>query len=333
MQLLAKQLRDCKEGLADDNLHYFYQQLKTHWQPTATLNLDALLGYEQNIVAHTLWLNEGRDRPIEWKYYQWLSLLFAEIYLHQYFTDREHLLEQLNDYVRHFNEYWQTREFNTGISEYSLEELNKLCLQNATGSGKTLVMHINYRQFAHYATEAGKHDLVTRTLLITPNEGLSSQHEQELKQSGIEVSRLVLDNNDIGSTVDMYASGYGHLSRVDFIEITKLGEKEGPNTIATRNLGDQNLILVDEGHRGMGKSEEEGWMKQRERLVEKGFAFEYSATFKEAVKAANNAKIEESCSIIPTAISTRMVTVRITASSIFPRRKPIMSFYICPRVC
>lgn len=294
MQLLAKQLRDCKEGLDSGNLHYFYQQLKTHWQPTATLSLDALLGYEQNIVEHTLWLNEGRDRPIEWKYYQWLSLLFAEIYLHQYFTDRERLLEQLNDYVRRFNEYWQGREFNTGISEYSLEELNKLCLQNATGSGKTLVMHINYRQFAYYATEAGKHDLVTRTLLITPNEGLSSQHEQELKQSGIEVSRLVLDNNDIGSTTNIFSSGYGHLSRVDFIEITKLGEKDGPNSIATRNLGDRNLILVDEGHRGMGKSEEEGWMKQRERLVEKGFAFEYSATFKEAVKAANNAKIEES---------------------------------------
>lgn len=294
MQLLAKQLRDCKEGLDSDNLHYYYQQLKTHWQPTATLSLDALLGYEQNIASHTQWLNEGRDRPIEWKYYQWLSLLFAEIYLHQYFTDREQLLEQLNDYVRRFNAHWQAREFSTGISDYSLEELNKLCLQNATGSGKTLVMHINYRQFAHYATEAGKHDLVTRTLLITPNEGLSGQHEQELKQSGIEVSRLVLDNNDIGSTANIFAGGYGHLSRIDFIEITKLKDKDGPNTIATRNLGDQNLILVDEGHRGMGKDDEVSWMKQRERLVEKGFAFEYSATFKEAVKAANNAKIEES---------------------------------------
>lgn len=294
MQMLAKLLRDCKEGLDSDNLHYFYQQLNNHWQPTATLNPNALLGYEQNIVAHTLWLNDGREQPIEWKYYQWLSLLFAEIYLHQYFTDRERLLEQLNDYVRRFNEHWQAKEFNTGIGEYSLEDLNKLCLQNATGSGKTLLMHINYRQFARYATEAGRHDLVTRTLLITPNEGLSNQHEQELKQSGIEVARLVLDNNDIGSTTNIFSSGYGHLSRVDFIEITKLGEKDGPNTIATRNLGDRNLILVDEGHRGMGKAEEEGWMKQRERLVEKGFAFEYSATFKEAVKAANNAKIEES---------------------------------------
>ncbi|MEI6335492.1 MAG: DEAD/DEAH box helicase family protein [Methylococcaceae bacterium] len=296
MQFLAKQLRDCREGLDTDNLHFFYQQLKLNWQPDAALDPNALLHYEQNIVSHTQWLNEGRERPIEWKYYQWLSLLFAEIYLHQYFSDREKLLEQLNDYVRQFNVHWASRKVPmfTGISEYSMEELNKLCLQNATGSGKTLVMHVNYRQFAHYATEAGQHDMVSRTLLITPNEGLSSQHEQELLQSGIEVSRLVLDNNAIGTTRSLTSSDYGHLTRIDFIEITKLKDNDGPNSIATRNLGDQNLILVDEGHRGMGKTDEEGWMKQRERLVEKGFAFEYSATFKEAVKAANNPRIEES---------------------------------------
>lgn len=288
MQLLAKQLRDCREGLDADNLHFFYQQLKINWQPHAALSPNALLQYEQNIVAHTQWLNEGRERPIEWKYFQWLSLLFAEIYLHQYFSDREKLLEQLNDYVLRFNAHWAAKNHATGIGAYTLEELNKLCLQNATGSGKTLLMHTNYRQFSHYAKESGQHDAVSRTLLITPNEGLSNQHEQELIQSGIEVSRLVIDNND------MFSSQHGHLTRIDFIEITKLGDKDGPNSIATRNLGDQNLILVDEGHRGMGKSDEEGWYKQRERLVEKGFAFEYSATFKEAVKAANNPRIEES---------------------------------------
>lgn len=285
--MLARTLRDCPEGVGEDNLHHFYQQLKIHWQPKSQLSPAALLQYEQNIVDHTQWLNEGRDRPIEWKYYQWLSLLFAEIYLHQYFNDRDGLLQKLNIYVERFNTHWQAKNIATGISAYSAEELNKLCLQNATGSGKTLLMHVNYRQFAHYAKEHGQHDAVTRTLLITPNEGLSTQHEREMKESGIEVSRLVMDNND------MFSSQHSHLTRIDFIEITKLGERDGEKTIATRNLGDQNLILVDEGHRGMGKSDEEGWYRQRERLTEKGFAFEYSATFKEAVKAAGNARIEE----------------------------------------
>lgn len=284
--VLAKTLRDSPEGLGDDNLHHFYQQLKTYWQPEAQISLAALLQYEQNIVAHTQRINADRERPIEWKYYQWLSLLFAEIYLHQYFSDRDGLLEKLNAYVDCFNTHWQAKHYKTGITHYTESELNKICLQNATGSGKTLLMHVNYRQFAHYAEASGQHDAVTRTLLITPNENLSTQHELEFKQSGIEVGRLVMDNND------MFSSQHGHLTRIDFIEITKLGEKDGEKTIATRNLGDQNLILVDEGHRGMGKSEEEGWYRQRARLTEKGFAFEYSATFKEAVKAANNARIE-----------------------------------------
>lgn len=289
LYMLTKTLADCPDGLGPNNLHHFYTQLKLNWQPQARIHPDALLQYETNIVAHTVWLNEGRERPIEWKYYQWLSLLFTEVYLDRYFTDPQALLDSLNHFVERFNAHWAGQHVPTptGISPYTADELNKLCLQNATGSGKTLLMHVNYRQFAHYAAQHGKSKEMMRTLLITPNEGLSEQHETEMRQSGIEVGRLVLDNND------MFASQSGHLSRIDFIEITKLGDKDGPTSIATRNLGDQNLILVDEGHRGMGKSEEDGWYKQRTMLTEKGFAFEYSATFREAINAAGSAKIEQ----------------------------------------
>jgi len=289
LYMLTKTLADCPEGLGPNNLHHFYTQLQVNWQPQARIHPDDLLQFEKNIVDHTLWLNAGRDRPIEWKYYQWLSLLFTEVYLDRYFTDPFALLDSLNHFVQRFNAHWagQRVPMATGISPYTAEELNKLCLQNATGSGKTLLMHVNYRQFAHYAAQHGKAKEMTRTLLITPNEGLSEQHETEMRQSGIEVGRLVLDNND------MFTSQTGHMARIDFIEITKLGDKDGPTSIATRNLGDQNLILVDEGHRGMGKSEEDGWYKQRTMLTEKGFAFEYSATFREAVNAAGSAKIEQ----------------------------------------
>ena len=288
LSALAKTLRDCQEGIGPDNFHHFYAALKTHWQPQALIHPDELLQYEQNMVEHTLWLNADRERAIEWKYYQWLSLLFTEVYLDRYFRDPQGLLVSLNNFVTRFNVHWAGQKVpNTGIDPYTRDELNKLCLQNATGSGKTLLMHVNFRQFGHYARAHKQADAVSRSLLITPNEGLSEQHAQEMRQSGIEVGRLVLDNND------MYKSELGHLSRVDFIEITKLGEKDGPTSIATRSLGDQNLILVDEGHRGMGKSEEDGWYKQRTLLTEKGFAFEYSATFKQAVKAAGNPKIEQ----------------------------------------
>jgi hypothetical protein len=92
---------------------------------------------------------------------------------------------------------------------------------------------------------------------------------------------------------DLFSSGKNGLRQVDFTEITKLGDNDGPKTIASRNLGDQNLLLVDESHRGMGSQEERGWFRSRARLSEKGFVFEYSATFKEAVTAAKRPEIEE----------------------------------------
>ena len=86
------------------------------------------------------------------------------------------------------------------------------------------------------------------------------------------------------------------LARVDVMEITKLADQDGPTTIATRSLGDQNLLLVDEGHRGMSggtsaKKEEGAWFRRRNMLCEKGFTFEYSATFEQSVMAAGDEDI------------------------------------------
>lgn len=285
---LAKTVKDAQEGMTAENLHHFYKALDVHLQANAQITPADLLRYEHNIVSHTLAINEKRDRPIVWKYYQWLSLLFAEIYLDRFFADRDALLEGLNAYVTTFNTYWTGAGFDTGITPYTPDDLNKLCLQNATGSGKTLLMHVNFLQFRHYAEKSPfKHDL-TRTVLITPNEGLSLQHAREMKGSNITAERLLTDSGDLLS------SGKNGLRQVDYTEVTKLGDTDGPNVIATRNLGDQNLLLVDEAHRGMGSQEERGWFGSRARLSEKGFVFEYSATLKEAVTAAKRPEIEAS---------------------------------------
>ena len=288
VQPLAKTVKDAQEGMTSENLHHFYKALDVHLQAGAQITRADLLRYEHNIVSHTLAINEKRDRPIVWKYYQWLSLLFAEIYLDRFFADRAALLDALNGYVAGFSTYWTNEGYETGITPYELDELNKLCLQNATGSGKTLLMHVNFLQFRHYASKSPlKHDL-TRTVLITPNEQLSLQHAREMKGSNIVASRLLTDSGDLLS------SGKNGLRQVDYTEVTKLGDTDGPNVIATRNLGDQNLLLVDEAHRGMGSQEERGWFRSRARLSEKGFVFEYSATLKEAVSAAKRPEIEAS---------------------------------------
>ena len=288
MHPLAQMVKDAQEGMTSENVHHFYKSLDVHLQAGAQITRADLLRYEHNIVSHTLAINERRDQPIAWKYYQWLSLLFVEIYFDRFFADRAALQDALNDYVKAFDRYWTDKAYETGITPYEFDDLNKLCLQNATGSGKTLLMHVNFLQFRHYASKSPlMHDL-TRTVLITPNEQLSLQHAREMKRSSIVASRLLTDSGDLLS------SGKNGLRQVDYTEVTKLGETDGPNLIATRNLGDQNLLLVDEAHRGMGSQEERGWFKSRARLSEKGFVFEYSATLKEAVSAARRPDIEAS---------------------------------------
>ncbi len=286
-QRLAEPLKNI-EGLDSDNLHHFYHALVNSNlffdESWCKINKSQILAYEENIVRHTQAINDKRERPITWKYFQWLTLLFVEIYLDNYFRDRDALLKSLNEYVAEFNAHWTEYE---DIPPYTEDDLNKLCLQNATGSGKTLLMHVNLMQYQHYARKHGREKDLSRVILLTPNERLSEQHKAELSQSGIysetfgTAGRIMLDS----------AQG---LNRVDIIEITKLADKEGPNTIATRSLTEQNLLLVDEGHRGMSGTEEGAWLKNRNMLCSKGFTFEYSATFQQAVKASKNMDFENS---------------------------------------
>ena len=47
-----------------------------------------------------------------------------------------------------------------------------LAFRCATGSGKTLMMHVNIKQYLYYANEHRAKKL-NRILILTPNEGLS----------------------------------------------------------------------------------------------------------------------------------------------------------------
>lgn len=284
--VLAGALRHSPEGLDNANLHYFYHSLNNSelfQSDTAILTSKDLLRYEENIARHTLAINRKRDRPVTWKYYQWLTLLFVEIYLDRLFSDPDSLLEDLNIYLTSFNKRWS--EFEE-IPAFELQDLNKICLQNATGSGKTLLMHINLMQYRHYAELNGKDKELSRVVLLTPNESLSEQHLREFAYSGISANRFLSAR---GSLFGVSRS----TEHVDVIEITNLAEYEGPSTVATRSLGDQNLLLVDEGHRGMSGKEQGVWFSNRSALAARGFTFEYSATFEQAVGASGNKFLED----------------------------------------
>ncbi len=88
---LAAPIRDPRmEGMDADNIHKFYHNLvnsELFWDDQCSLSKAQLLVYEENIVRHTQAINDKRHRPVVWKYYQWLTLLFVEIYLDRFFGD------------------------------------------------------------------------------------------------------------------------------------------------------------------------------------------------------------------------------------------------------
>jgi hypothetical protein len=153
--------------------------------------------------------------------------------------------------------------------------LNKLALWCATGSGKTLLMHVNLRQYQHRLTQAGRGGELNRILLLTPNEGLSDQHLKEFTAAGIEAE--LFDKNARG----LFAG-----KAVEIIDIHKLADDMGDKTVAVEAFETGNLVLVDEGHRGASGGESGKWLSRRDQLCEKGFSFEYSATFKQAVSGS-----------------------------------------------
>ena len=126
--------------------------------------------------------------PITWKYFQYLSLLFCEIYLDRYFRDPKTLLLNLNAQVDTYNAGVPERDrvSNFDESAEAWPQLNKLAFWMATGSGKTLLMHINILQYWDALSRHGRLNELNRVLLLTPNEGLSQQHLQEFRRAGID---------------------------------------------------------------------------------------------------------------------------------------------------
>lgn len=237
----------------------------------ASLTSAQLLEYDHNIISHTDAINRERENRITWKYFQYLALMFTEIYLDRYFANREAFCEELNRFQK--IKYEEGCAWNAFYDPIKPEELNKLAFWCATGSGKTLLMHIHLKQFMHYAAKY-HHSQPDRTLLITPNEGLSSQHIDEFGLS------------DIHAEAFSPRSGKKMFTDVEVIEITKLADESGEKTVSVKCFEGNNLVFVDEAHKG---SSGDIWWKNREALTKQGFSFEYSATFGQAVASQSTA--------------------------------------------
>ena len=176
------------------------------------------------------------------RYYQVLALLFTE----QYFADHQSSTEP-------------------GLDNKQNEQ-RMLAYWMATGSGKTLVMHLNIFQYLHHFCKDNNTHL--QIFLTTPLANLIKQHERELESYVRELNKSY--NNRIELVID---TTQGLLQKEeDYFRLPDDGEI-------------RRLILVDEAHIGLTSQKSGEFRKLRNRLnVGNSFLFEYSATFHNVAK-------------------------------------------------
>ena len=276
---LQRALKDLDEGPGPDGQSHFYYALAG--RSGRRLDLGDLAAYDRRIVAYEarLAMNRRAEPFRALKYFQYLALLYAEAYLDRLTRDPDGFRRDLDAFRARNADF-------ADIPAFVPDDLRRLAFFMATGSGKTLLLHVNIWQVLHYL-RAGKHPeaLVRRSdgraefdniLLITPSEGLSGQHLLEFADSGLDASRF-----ERGATAGLFGP------RVQVIEIHKLAEEASGEGVSVplAALGTRNLIVVDEGHKGTG-SEARTWKNRQEALSRDGFLLEYSATFSQAIGAA-----------------------------------------------
>lgn len=226
---------------------------------------DNLEKYDDNIEDYLESINEKRDNPIKLTYFQYLSILFTEVYLDRYYNNRVEFLSKMNNFIDIINNDMENDEEK--YPHYLESNLNRLAYYMATGSGKTIIMHINYLQFKRYCN-----DNINNIILITPNSRLSNQHIEEFHISNINAEPFI----------DNLMNKYDK-DTIYILEITKLvkNKNDEGESIEISSLENNNLVFVDEGHRG---STGDIWKSNRDEIAKKGFIIEYSATLGQAVE-------------------------------------------------
>jgi len=273
-----KDFSDAPEGFDLDGRSYMYHMFIT--RRGNTIPEAKLRQYDDNIRRYFENLKRNREEKISLKYFQYLALLFSEIYLDNYFQNPVRFLNEINDWISENRTEIEPEEL------FSRTDLQKIAYWMATGSGKTLITHANYWQFMTYNKGPKRLDF-ENIILITPNDEMSKQHLEELQKSGIPAK--IFDSESTG-----YFKEEPKTVKIVSIHKLKLPEdKKGEGvTIDVSTLGTKNLVFVDEGHKGH-RSEDMKWKRTREELAKNGFTFEYSATFGQAIAHSREESFKE----------------------------------------
>jgi len=210
-----------------------YQEKLERFDKDLGLDNDLLDKIKKYLKTYNEYLKSNLLPEVSLRYYQILSLYYSELYFNK---RNEH------DFI-----YAQ----------------NNLAYWMATGSGKTIIMHLNILQYLSFNKNFKDFEII----MTTPGVNLIEQHERELTPYLEFLNKKY--RNTIRLTIDT-TSGLLNKPK-DFFSF--------PNSKSYRRL-----ILVDEAHIGLSTNTATGtdgaFMDLRKRLnIENSFLFEYSATF------------------------------------------------------
>ena len=100
---LAEEMRSADlEGYNEENTSYYYEFIVRKYGKLGLLDRDKLKEYDENIFRYVRHIGEYRG-GLTLKYFQYLALLFTEMYLDRYFLDRENFVADLNKFLHEFN--------------------------------------------------------------------------------------------------------------------------------------------------------------------------------------------------------------------------------------
>lgn len=233
--------------------------------------IQKLDNYKENIKGYFDEINFWQTDSIKPTYYQILAILFTEIYLDEYFSNKESFIAKIINYtITNKQNYLNLKDLEDSKIKFYIEKwnFNKLVYWMATWSWKTIVMAINYLQYINYNKD------IENIVIITPNENITKQHREEFNKFNI-LSR-----------------------RMQFREITKLKRewysKKNKNEewtfdAITEFWNSKNLILVDEWHKSINEGIQKA-IRDDIWLGKDSFTFEYSATFWQAVNNSTTKK-------------------------------------------
>jgi hypothetical protein len=228
-----------KEGLTHPDVDFretVYQDKLELYDTTLGLDNDILSSVQKHLKSYNAYLKSNQEQEVTLRYYQILALYFTELYL----TKKD----------EHDFPYPKIKE--KGLAYWM-----------ATGSGKTIIMHLNILQYIAHCKNFRDFEII----MTTPGVNLIDQHERELTPF-----------------IEFLNTKYRNTIRLTIDTTSALLNKPDDFFDFPESKSYRRLILVDEAHIGLSTTGNTGtdgaFMTLRKRLnIENSFLFEYSATF------------------------------------------------------